>query len=104
MNILNRSRSDRCIDGSVACEYELSKPVDDLFLRILKESGTVKIKKIGSLIMFTCEKDQMKFKGMTGDSLILGSVQKKDLDSADIFMEDVIRLFKHWKQDLKRGV
>jgi len=99
MHIINRTISDRCIDGAVACEYTLSVPVDDQFLEILQALGTVTIRKLGSLVLFTCEKDQMRLKGMTGDTLIMSTVPKPDLNSADMFIEDVVQLYMHRKQD-----
>lgn len=101
MHIINRTISDRCIDGAVACEYTLSDPVDDQFLEILQGLGAVTIRKLGSLVLFTCVQDQMRLKGMTGDTLILSTVPKPDLKSADRLIEDVVRLYMHRKSDLE---
>lgn len=101
MHIINRTISDRCIDGAVSCEYSFSEPVDDSFLEVLQVFGTVTKRNLGSLVLFTCVKEQMKLKGMTGDTLILGTVLKADLESADRFIEDVVRLYMHRKADLE---
>lgn len=95
MHIINQSCSDRCIDDAIACEYELSDPADHHLLEILQELGEVTTRNLGTLILFSCEKDGMKFKGMTGDALILGSVPKSSLVSADIFLKEITSLYTH---------
>ncbi|NLL10062.1 MAG: hypothetical protein GX268_04050 [Methanomicrobiales archaeon] len=57
MHIINQSCSDRCIDDAIACEYELSDPADHHLLEILQELGEVTTRNLGTLILFSCEKE-----------------------------------------------
>ena len=91
MQILSIHTSSRCTDGAVVLEYALSEPVDDDFISILKDFGELHSRQLGAIQMFTLQADEwLCLKGLSGDSLLYVTHQKRDRERAENLIEEIL--------------
>lgn len=91
MNILSIQTSSRCTDGAVVLECALSEPVDDDFISILTDFGELHSRKLGAIQMFTLQADEwLCMKGLSGDSLLYVTLQKRDRERAESLIEEIV--------------
>jgi len=91
MQILSIHTSSRCTDGAVVLEYALSEPVDGEFISILNDFGELHSRKLGAIQMFTFHADEwLCMKGLSGDSLLYVTHQKRDRERAENLIEKIL--------------
>lgn len=79
MQVLKRKKTSRCTDGAVVSEYTLSHPIDPGFISVLEKNGTLSVKKLGELRMFTFrDGERFTLKGMTGDLILYVTCKKEE--------------------------
>lgn len=94
MDILKRKRTSKCTDGSVVYEYTLNELIDQRFLTLLQDLGSLKMKELGGLIMFTLEKDDwLTLKGMTDDNIFYTTYMKTQSAAAEEFITLILSLY-----------
>ena len=94
MDILKRKRTSKCTDGSVVYEYTLNESIDQRFLTLLQDFGSLEMKELGGLIMFTFKKDDwLTLKGMTDDNIFYTTHLKTQSAALDEFITSVLSVY-----------
>ncbi|PWR73613.1 hypothetical protein ACKUB1_04255 [Methanospirillum stamsii] len=71
MRVIQRKNTNKCTDEYLVSEFTFSHPIDTKFLSILKKQGTLSVRSLGELQMFTFhEGEWLTMKGMTGDTIL----------------------------------
>lgn len=84
MKVIHRKKTSKCTDGNTVSEFTLSDPIDSAFLSVLDMVGSLSIKNLGDLQMFTFqEEDWLTLKGMSGDTILYVTHPKTDKKRAE---------------------